>query len=73
MYECFLCKTQFQFGPHTYNGRRIPPWDIMVCSSCYGGNWDGLVLSSHPRLEAHLKARGIKIHLNEKGWLNWPS
>lgn len=70
--ECFLCKSHFQFGPHVYDGRRIPRWDIMVCRRCYDGNWDGIVLESHPQLEKHLNALGIGVHLNEKGWLNWP-
>ena len=43
MTPCFLCKRAFQFGPHIYNGRRIPRWDIMICHPSERGNWDGVV------------------------------
>ena len=70
--SCFLSQRDFQYGPHIYDGRRVPQWDIMVCKHCHAGNWDGIVIESHPRLAAHLKSRGIEICLNEKGWLDWP-
>lgn len=70
--QCFLCKQGFQFGPHTYKGRRIPAWDIMICESCDNGNWDGVVPHTHPDLIQHLEKQGIGIRLNEKGWLDLP-
>jgi hypothetical protein len=70
--NCFLCGSRFQFGPHIYDGR--PQWeDVMVCIPCIRGNWDGVVLASHPRLGEHLKAKGIPIKLNAKGWLDLPN
>lgn len=71
--DCFLCRQPFRFGPHEYRGRRIPPWDIMVCEICFQGNWDGIVPTTHPHLLEHLKVRGIKVGLNAKGWIDWPA
>jgi hypothetical protein len=73
MVDCFLCEREFQFGPHVYDGEPIPAWGINVCRTCRDSNWDGLVPALHPRLIEHLKAQGIEIDLNEKGWINWPS
>jgi len=72
MYECFLCKRPFQFGPRIYNGRRIPQWDMMVCDRCYTGNWDGIVHEKHRDLIFHLKSRGMEMKLNAKGRIDWP-
>ena len=69
---CFLCRFPFQFGPHVYAGQRISPWAIMVCEPCVRGNWDGIVLATHPDLAKHLRDKGIPIRLNVKGWLDWP-
>jgi hypothetical protein len=73
MVKCFLCETPFQFGPHIYNGRRIPEWDMMVCRGCYQGNWDGIVPESRPRLLPYLKSKGITVKPNAQGWIDWPS
>lgn len=72
MYDCFLCRRPFQFGPHVYNGRPIRQWDIIACDICISSNWDGLVPDQHPRLIERLKAKGIPIELNAKGWLPIP-
>ena len=72
MYECFLCKQSFQFGPHIYDGKRIPGWDVMVCRGCYAANWDGIVPSTYPHLIPYLESRGASVALNEKGWIPWP-
>ena len=42
--SCFLSQRDFQYGPHIYDGRRVPQWDIMVCKHCHAGNWDGIVI-----------------------------
>lgn len=72
MYECFLCRSQFQFGPHAYRGKPINAWDMVVCDTCYKANWDGIVPLTYPHLIARLKSRGIGISLNRKGWIDWP-
>lgn len=71
--ECFLCRRNFQFGPHVYDGKPVKSWNIMVCNRCLRANWDGIVIEGHPRLAAHLEGLGIKIERNAKGWVNWPS
>ncbi len=72
MYDCFLCQRPYQQGPHIHNGRRVPAWDILLCNTCRSGNWDGIVLSAHPRLQKHLEERGIPIKLNDAGHLPIP-
>jgi hypothetical protein len=67
--ECFLCGGQFQCSHARYDGCGIPEWDIGVCDICLESNWDGIMLERHPRLVEHLKAKGISIQLNAKGWL----
>jgi hypothetical protein len=71
MRTCFLCTRPFQHGPSVY-GKYVRQWDIEVCSQCYGGNHDGIVLQQHPRLVEHLNTKGIKYKLNDRGWLDWP-
>lgn len=72
MCDCFLCRRAFQCGPHRYDGRRIPAWDIMVCDTCYRGNHDGIVPETYPHLAEHLRSRAIVIETNAKGWIPWP-
>jgi hypothetical protein len=70
--KCFLCRREVQFGPHVYNGKTIPPWDIFVCDTCYQANWDGIVPGTFPHLIAHLKSKSIEIRPNKRGWIDWP-
>jgi hypothetical protein len=72
MIACFLCKRQFQFGAHVYEGGRIRAWDIMVCHRCRRANHDGIVPALHPYLVTHLKTRGIEPRKNAKGLICWP-
>lgn len=72
-YDCDLCRTPFQFGPHIYAGRPIPKWGkVMICSRCESSNWDGIVPQSHPHFMALLEQRGVVVTLNESGWLDIP-
>jgi len=72
LYKCFICNSQFQFGPHAYNGRAVNAWDIMVCTTCYNANHDGIVPATHQRLLDHLRSKGIEPKLNASGWIDWP-
>ncbi len=72
MVKCFLCDREFEFGHGRYYGRNVPEWDITICRMCDAGNHDGIVLECHPKLRAHLEAKGITIELNAKGWLDIP-
>lgn len=70
MYKCFMCDTEFQMGPHVYNGRYIKRYNISVCSACYTASWDGWAPHYEERLIAHLKEKGLPIpERNEKGKL----
>jgi hypothetical protein len=70
--ECFLCQRHFRHGPHAYDGRYVQPLGITICRTCESANWDGIVPACHPRLLAHMKANGIKVRLNKKGWIDIP-
>jgi hypothetical protein len=70
MIRCFCCGQDFQFGPHIYAGKHINKYNISVCSSCYGSNWDGWGPTCESKLLAHLKDKELPIpRRNEKGWL----
>lgn len=70
MYECFMCGCKFQFVDHRYNGKRIIKYDIMVCTRCYDGNWDGWGPNCEEKLINHLSGRGVKIpERNRFGWI----
>jgi hypothetical protein len=70
MYQCELCSSQFQFGPHRYAGKFIARYQIMVCSMCYDGNWDGWGPMREARLLTHLEDKGLPVpQRNENGWL----
>jgi hypothetical protein len=73
IYDCFLCSFPFQFGPHVYDGKFIPGWDVMVCDGCYRGNWDGIVPSTRPHVVPYLQSKGIEVRYNAKGWIDWPT
>lgn len=71
--QCFLCRRDFRVGPHLYEGRRVPAWDIMMCDACRSTNWDGIVPEMHPHLMRHLAERGMEVSLNKNGWLDVPA
>ena len=72
MFQCFLCKWQFQFGTRVYEGDRVRDWDVMVCYRCRRANYEGIVPAVYSRLIARLKRKGIKAETNARGWLRWP-
>jgi hypothetical protein len=63
---------QFRFGMHHYDGRSVPTWGITICQNCESVNHDGIVPGSHPRLLEHMKANGIEVRRNKKGWIDIP-
>lgn len=70
MMRCFICDSEYQFGPHLYKGKYISRYKINVCKICYQGNWDGWGPDCEDRLIAHLKKEGIPIpERNTEGWL----
>ena len=70
IYQCDLCGSEYQFGPHKYDGKYIRRYELNVCKSCYDGNWEGWGPHCEERLIAHLKQKNIPIpEKNAKGWL----
>lgn len=67
---CFMCGSEYQMGPHQYDGKYIPKYQIGVCRGCYDGNWDGWAPHCEEKLIAHLKKQSLPVpERNEKGWL----
>lgn len=73
MTPCFLCKTEFQTGPHIWEGRKIQAWDVMICDRCRSKNEEGILPDRFPHLIQHLKDKGIPVRLNVSGWINIPN
>lgn len=70
MYKCFMCGSDFQFGPHRYKGKEIHKYNISVCNICYDMNWDGWAPEYTEKLVEHLKKEGLPIpERNPEGWL----
>jgi hypothetical protein len=70
MVRCFMCGSEFQMGPHRYDGKHIPRYKIDVCRACYDGNWDGWAPHCEERLIEHLEKEGISIpKRNKRGWI----
>ena len=57
-------------GPHRYDGKYIPRYQISVCSGCWSGNWDGWGPLHEPMIVAHAQEKGLTLPpRNQKGWL----
>jgi hypothetical protein len=41
MCRCDIYSSEYQMGPHVYNGKYIRQYEINTCMSCYRANWDG--------------------------------
>jgi hypothetical protein len=68
--HCDICGSEFQYGPHKYNGKYIARYQITVCMPCWESNWDGWAPGNEERLIAHLQKMGLPIpERNSKGWL----
>ena len=67
---CDICGNDYQFGPHRYEGKTIPCYQLSVCMTCYEGNWDGWAPHLEGKVLEHLKSRGLPIPMrNDSGWL----
>jgi hypothetical protein len=70
MLHCDLCNKEFQFGPHKFDGKHIPRYQITVCKPCWDGNWDGWAPHLEKRLISHIEKNGLPVpERNSKGWL----
>ena len=70
MMRCFTCGSQFQFGPHVYDGKHISGYNITVCKICYSANWDGWRPMIESKILRHLEAEMIPVpERNSGGYL----
>lgn len=70
MLHCDLCGSEYQFGPHIYNGKYIARYKLAVCMPCYEGNWDGWAPHYEENILKHLKSKELPIpERNSNGWL----
>ena len=69
---CLLCGNHFPFGNHSYRGRKIQGWDLMLCTTCIDGNWDGIVPSSATHLLKFLQNKGIEVQYDINGYIPIP-
>ncbi len=69
MIRCDLCGTEFQMGPHRYDGKWISRYQMSMCRSCFSGNWDGIGPVFEPVFVRHLESHGIDLpERNAQGW-----
>ena len=70
METCLLCGKRFQMGPHRYDGKLIAGYKMLVCQSCYSGNWDGWAPYYEDRIIKHLEEMQLPTpDRNDKGLL----
>ena len=70
MLPCYICDQQFQFGPHVYDGKFIPTYELTVCRTCYSANHDGWAPHYEQKILKHLEEKGICVpERNKSGWL----
>lgn len=70
MVRCELCHSEFQFGPHRYDGKHIARYQMTVCRTCYQANHDGWAPAWEERVLAVLKEKGLPVpERNAEGYL----
>lgn len=71
IFDCHICGSKYQHGPHICQGHRLELYgDIICCDTCWKGNWDGWNQDRELTLLNHLKAKGLPIPpRNSKGFL----
>ena len=71
MRKCFFCGTEFQHGPHRYDGEYLERYKVWACRTCFDWNRDGWADPIHvQKLETHLQEQGLPVpEKNENGWL----
>lgn len=68
-FNCNLCGSKVQFGPHVYDGTWLGHYKMLLCRPCHAGNWDGFAPHYEPIIERHLTNEGIPLpKRNSKGW-----
>lgn len=70
METCPFCGKEFVFGPHQYDGKLLSGYGLLVCETCYSGNWDGWSPFYEKKILEYLEQIGIEPpERNEKGYL----
>lgn len=71
MFNCDVCGTTYQHGPHRYQGHKLNLYgDLFVCDSCWQVNHDGWAPHYEKVLLAHLQKEGLPVpQRNAKGFL----
>ncbi len=66
--ECDICGATLQCDPDFYAGKYIKRYQITICKSCCGVNWDGWAPCYEPLFERLLNKKNIpKPKRNAKG------
>lgn len=53
-YECYLCESKFEYGPHEHGGARLRVYEVDICRECYDGCRGGVPLHYEKKLLARL-------------------
>jgi len=71
MFNCDVCDSPYQHGPHRYEGHLLKLYgDIFCCNTCWEANWDGWAPRYEATLLAHLKTKNLPVpKRNAKGLL----
>ncbi len=70
MFACDLCGSQYQHGPHRYEGHKLQRYGMMVCDSCWESNWDGWAPHYESRIIESAESKGLQLPpRNENGLL----
>ena len=70
MFKCDMCGSQYQHGPHRYEGHKLQRYEMMVCDTCWQSNRDGWAPQYEDHITEHAKAKGITLPpRNDKGLL----
>ncbi len=69
IFDCDVCGSSYQMGPHRYEGKKCSGYNIFVCKACYESNWDGWAPIREARIEKICEERNIPVpSRNSKGW-----
>lgn len=69
MLKCQLCDHSHQAGPHRWDGRKIPAYNLWVCNGCFNSNHDGWGPALEPAFVAHMVRVDIALPArNDDGW-----
>jgi hypothetical protein len=62
VFNCDVCGSAYQYGPHRYEGHGLKLYgEIFCCGTCWEANWDGWAPHYEKVLVAHLERQGLPI------------